>query len=344
LPFSCTPKAGKTIREMVSFLDLNQVVLAACACCSLDQVCYSCTYQRIRCKQNFGLFDLQLPTPLPADVVTGNNDWPILAEFVNIREQCAWVHRDDSVAATSKATALIAAAVAKIRIAASKSFESMPIERSVMILGGGEAAGICRDHLQIQNIVVRQSNIHPSQIQRANGNYAIRQNGHTWTAASMVLAPREPSEAEALISAFGTDSHQPRIRSIWGGLETHLPGVFYCDPGEDRSVTGAAAAARVSAWLGRCSRPVSPNVAVVDNHLCRACQSCVDTCEFGAPHLVGEEENRSAWVDPNICTGCGICAAQCPSGAITAGYASDDQLSVMIEAILADGETFDEHR
>jgi heterodisulfide reductase subunit A len=83
---------------------------------------------------------------------------------------------------------------------------------------------------------------------------------------------------------------------------------------------------------------------VVDNHLCRACQGCVDTCEFGAPHLVGEEENRSAWVDPNICTGCGICAAQCPSGAITAGYASDDQLAVMIKAILADGETFDEHR
>ena len=63
LPFSCTHEAGKTISEMVSFLDLNQVVLAACACCSLDQVCYSCTYQRIRCKQNFGLFDPQLPTP-----------------------------------------------------------------------------------------------------------------------------------------------------------------------------------------------------------------------------------------------------------------------------------------
>ncbi|MGD8648425.1 MAG: FAD-dependent oxidoreductase [Desulfobacterales bacterium] len=334
LPFSCIPEAGKTINDMVSFLNLNQVVLAACACCSLDQVCYSCTYQRIRCKQNFGLFDPQLPTPLPENVVTRKNDWPIMAEFVNIREQCAWVHRDDPVAATSKATALTAAAVAKIQIAASKSFESMPIERSAMILGGGEAAGICRDHLQIQNIVVRQSDTHPSHIQRANGHYAIRQNGHTWTAASMVLAPREPSEAEALISTFGTGSHQPRIRSVWGGLETHLPGVFYCDPGEDRSVTGAAAAARVSAWLGRCSRPISPNVAVVDNHLCRACQSCVDTCEVGAPQLVGEEESRSAWVDPDICTGCGTCAAQCPSGAITAGYASDDQLSVMIETIL----------
>ena len=160
----------------------------------------------------------------------------------------------------------------------------------------------------------------------------------------MVLAPREPAEAKALIKTFGTDSHQPRIRSIWGGLETHLPGVFYCDPGTDGSVAGAAAAARVSAWLGRCSNPVNLNVAVVDAHLCRACQSCVDTCEFGAPHIVGQEENRSARVDLNICTGCGTCAAHCPSGAITAGYASDKQLAVMIEAILADGEKLDENR
>jgi NADPH-dependent glutamate synthase beta subunit-like oxidoreductase/formate hydrogenlyase subunit 6/NADH:ubiquinone oxidoreductase subunit I len=336
LPFSCTHEAGQTISEMVSYLDLNQFVLAACACCSLDQVCYSCTFQRIRCKQNFGLFDPQLPTPRSVEVVTGECDWPIMAEFVNIREQCAWVHRDDPSAATSKATALIAAAVAKVQSAASKSLESMPIERSVLILGGGEAAGICQDHLQIQNIDVRQSKTQTPQIQRANGSYAIRQNGYTWTAASMVLAPRDPSEAEALITAFGTASHQPRIRSIWGGLETHLPGVFYCDPGADGSVAGAAAAARVSAWLGRCSSPAKSNVAVVEAHLCRACQSCVDTCEFGAPHIVGQEENRNAWVDPNICTGCGTCAALCPSGAITAGYASDKQLAAMIEAILAD--------
>jgi heterodisulfide reductase subunit A-like polyferredoxin len=344
LPFSCTHEAGQTISKMVSFLDLNQVVLAACACCSLDQVCYSCTFQRIRCKQNFGLFDPQLPTPLPEDVVTGGFDWPIMAEFVNIREQCAWVHRDDPLAATSKATALIAAAIAKVQSAESKILESMPIERSVLILGGGEAAGICRDHLQIQNIVVRQLNTHPTQIRRANGSYAIQQNGYTWTAAAMVLAPREPSEAEALKTAFGPDSHQPRIRTIWGGLETHLPGVFYCDHGIDGSVAGAAAAARVSAWLGRCSSPAKPNVAVVDAHLCRACQSCIDTCEFGAPHIVGQDENRSAWVDPNICTGCGTCAVHCPSGAITAGYASDKQLAVMIEAILADEVKTDENR
>lgn len=344
LPFSCTHEAGNIISEMVSCLDLNSVVLAACACCSLDQVCYSCTFQRLRCKQNFGLFDLLPPMPSPVQADTGRPDGPVMVEFVNIREQCAWVHRDDPPAATAKAFDLIAATVAKIQNAPSKFPESPPVERSVLILGGGQAAEVCRDHLQMRHITVRQTNAHPSRIRRENGCYAVRQNGHTQTAAAMVLTPREPSEAEALVNAFGSESHQPRLHSTWGGLETHLPGVFYCDPGADDALTGAAAAARAAAWLGRCSSQVKPHAAVVDAHLCRACQSCVETCEFGAPHIVGPADDRSAWVDPGVCAGCGTCAAQCPSGAITAGYASDQQLAVMIAAILTEEAMIDENK
>jgi coenzyme F420-reducing hydrogenase delta subunit len=35
-----------------------------------------------------------------------------------------------------------------------------------------------------------------------------------------------------------------------------------------------------------------------------------------------------------ICTGCASCAAQCPSGAITAGDATDEQLEAMLAAVL----------
>lgn len=344
LTFSCTPEASKTIAEMVSSLDLNHAVLAACACCSLDQVCYSCTYQRVRCKQNLGLFDPPGLTQQPSAFAAAENCWPITTEFVNIREQCAWVHSDDPPAATSKAAALISAAAAKMRMASLKSFEPQTIDRSILIVGGGEAAFACRDHLQNQDIDIRQLDAQVSRIWRTDGRYAVRQNGYTWTAQSIVLAPREPSQADGLITAFGMDSHQPRTRSMWGGLETHLPGVFYCEPEADGLLVGAAAAARVSAWLGSCSGRVKPNIAVVDVYRCRACQTCMDICEFGAPQLVGQEPDQNAWVDPNICTGCGTCAAHCPSGAIAAGYASDEQLTVMIEAILANGERLDENR
>jgi heterodisulfide reductase subunit A-like polyferredoxin len=344
LPFSCSPEAGKNFAEMVSSFDLTHVVLAACACCSLDQVCYSCTYQRVRCKQNLGLFDPPGLTQQPPAFAAAQNSWPLLTEFVNIREQCAWVHCNDPPAATNKAKALITGAAAKLRMTSSKSIESQAIERSVLIAGSGEAAFACRDHLQNRDIDVRQLSAQVARIWRTNGRYAIEQNGYTWTAESIVLAPQEPSEANDLISAFGTDSHQPRIQSTWGGLESHLPGVFYCGPQADGLLVGAAAAARVSAWLGRCSGRVKPNNAVVDVYRCRACQTCMDICEFGAPQLVGQEPNHNAWVDPNICTGCGTCAANCPSGAITAGYSSDEQLTAMVEAILTDGDKLDENR
>jgi heterodisulfide reductase subunit A len=75
--------------------------------------------------------------------------------------------------------------------------------------------------------------------------------------------------------------------------------------------------------------------AVVDPARCRACATCVDICEFGAPELVGEDGQRTSWIDPQICNGCGTCAAHCPSGAIRAGYAAVDQIETMITTLLA---------
>ena len=341
LPFSCTPEADQTMAEMVSSSDLSQVVLAACACCNLDQVCFSCTYQRVRCKQNLGLFDSAEWPQLPNVLKAPETCWPVRTEFVNIREQCAWVHPNDPAEATAKAAALIAAAVAKLRRPTSKQIKPPAIQRSALILGSGEASGTCREHLGKHDIITRQLDARVARIWRTAGRFAVRQNGDTWTAESIVLAPRDPLEADGLITTFGTDAHRPRIRSRWGGLETHLPGVFYCEPATDSSLVGAAAAARVCAWLGRCSGRVNPNIAVVDEYRCRACHTCMDICVFGAPQLVGQESDQNAWIDPYICTGCGTCAAHCPSGAISAGYASDEQLAAMIEAILADGEQHD---
>jgi coenzyme F420-reducing hydrogenase delta subunit len=48
---------------------------------------------------------------------------------------------------------------------------------------------------------------------------------------------------------------------------------------------------------------------------------------------MGTEPDCFCRIDPVICQGCGSCAAQCPSGAITAGYATDAQLEAMVDAI-----------
>jgi heterodisulfide reductase subunit A len=97
---------------------------------------------------------------------------------------------------------------------------------------------------------------------------------------------------------------------------------------------GAAAAGRAAAWLGRAAENAFPTAAVVDAARCRACGTCVEICELGAPELVGDGSQRAAWIDPLICAGCGVCAAHCPSCAITAGYSSGEQLEAMLDAVL----------
>jgi NADPH-dependent glutamate synthase beta subunit-like oxidoreductase/coenzyme F420-reducing hydrogenase delta subunit/ferredoxin len=97
IDFACHPEGNAAIRAALSAHDLPGGVLAACSCCALDQVCYSCTTQRTRCKEQLGVWDDLNGLPL---------------QFVNVREQCAFVHRDDPAAATLKAGDLIAASLA----------------------------------------------------------------------------------------------------------------------------------------------------------------------------------------------------------------------------------------
>jgi NADPH-dependent glutamate synthase beta subunit-like oxidoreductase/coenzyme F420-reducing hydrogenase delta subunit/NAD-dependent dihydropyrimidine dehydrogenase PreA subunit len=333
LPFSCTTEALAEIQNKVQIFDLNRMTLGACACCSLDQICYSCTYQRVRCKTHLGLYEFRENNSPPAGHLKAGFLPPSAVELVNIREQCAWAHRENPDAATAKAVALISAAVAKNQTLSGKLLEYQTQEHSALILGSGRAALTCRELLRTQGIAVHDFGGPPSRIRRANGNYSVTQNNAEWTAAGVVLAPCDSAEADRLRNAFGDAPYRPRSRFRRQGLETTRPGVFYCDPALDSSTVGAAATAKVSAWLGQCSKPPEFHNAVVAPHRCRACSTCVEICEFGAPRLMGDEPSRFSWIDPLICQGCGACAAQCPSGAIAAGYATDTQLENMIDAI-----------
>jgi NADPH-dependent glutamate synthase beta subunit-like oxidoreductase/formate hydrogenlyase subunit 6/NADH:ubiquinone oxidoreductase subunit I len=139
LAFSCSSKGVKAIDAATETHNLDRIILAACSCCSIDQVCYSCTYQRVRCKDSLKLYShLETPNPLsprhPAAKI----------ELVNIREQCAWVHGNDPKAATVKATALIAGTVnvARLRIGLNYAGDSYSIA-SVVDASRCRACGTC---------------------------------------------------------------------------------------------------------------------------------------------------------------------------------------------------------
>ncbi len=334
LPFSCSTDANQVIRDAVDTHNLNRLVLAGCTCCPIDQVCYSCTYQRVRCKSNLGLF-----SPLLQETSDTNGAARLARmEFVNIREQCALVHVQDPQAATLKASAMVAAAVARVQAAPINLVGVPSIIRSAIILGNGLAGQVCQHTLTNYGIDVQQIASIPTQVLRAGGNYIVRlDNQKTGTtshkASAMILVPKDTQEAEAIAIAFGRERRRPTVHPAWGGLETHRPGVFYCDPDGDPEIVGAAAAARLTAWLGRMENR-SPIAAVVDPERCRGCKTCVDACEFGAPGLIEVNGQYTSWIDPAICTGCGTCAAQCPSGAISAGCSTDIQINAMLGAIL----------
>ena len=335
LPFSCTPEGAETIHAAVAAHNLTRLVLAACSCCNFDQVCYSCTYQRIRCKTNLGL----LPNHQSTNYQSPNYQFPniptpnVPTEMVNIREQCAWAHADDPRAATSKALLLVSAAVARVRTALPRSVERPPIERSVVVVGNGAAAQASTQALARQGLAVQEVQDLPDGVQHREGRYVVSRDGRSWSATAVVLAP-SPDQAGPLQDVFRLADGGAEAQRAWSEVDTSRPGVFYCPPALDPEQVGRAAAARVAAWLGQVVRRRLPTAAFVDAARCRACNTCVEVCEYGAPRLVGEEPARRSWIDPALCQGCGTCAAHCPSGAITAGYSTDAQLEAMLEELL----------
>jgi coenzyme F420-reducing hydrogenase delta subunit/ferredoxin len=333
---ACLPEAGEMIQRRVSTHNLNRVLMAACACCSLDQVCFSCTYQRVRCKHNLGLFN-HLSNELHQ---TGHSDLveslpPVAFEFVNIREHCAWVHADQPEAATAKASIMVAAAIQKLGAWFLRTPKSAGIDRSVLIVGHSPAADICRELLNRQDIRIDYTPQRPSRIWRADAHYMASKDASTWRVAAVVMAPEDAGEAQLLQSAFDHRSSQIMINDESMTVDTRLPGVFFCDPDFDGTTTGAAAAGKVAAWLGRAFAPPLPIAAWVDPNRCRACNTCAEACEYGAPQLVGEEFKRHSWIDPMICLGCGTCVSLCPSDAICAGYTTDDQMDAIIKTALS---------
>jgi heterodisulfide reductase subunit A len=68
---------------------------------------------------------------------------PYLFEFVNIREQCSWVHMHEPEAATEKAKALIRMGVARAKLLEPQEEIEVEVLPSALIIGGGIAGMTC---------------------------------------------------------------------------------------------------------------------------------------------------------------------------------------------------------
>jgi len=108
--FTCSEPGQLEIKEDVKNLGLNRVVVAACS-----PRMHEITFRK-------------------AIAEAGLN--PYLLQIANIREQCSWVHEDGN---TEKAKALIHAAVQRANLLEALERKEVPVNPSVLVIGGGIA-------------------------------------------------------------------------------------------------------------------------------------------------------------------------------------------------------------
>jgi heterodisulfide reductase subunit A2 len=110
--FMCSDPGQELIQKDIRELKLNRVVVAACS-----PLMHENTFRK-------------------AVEVAGMNRY--LFEMANIREQVSWVTIDPK-AATTKAAALVRAAVARVRFQQPLEMRRVPITRRVLVVGAGIA-------------------------------------------------------------------------------------------------------------------------------------------------------------------------------------------------------------
>ncbi len=363
--YACSDDGALEIRLMALQHELSHVIVAACACCGLEQICFSCSDRRMECKRKL--------------LKTGQADG-LSYEFVNIREHCAWVHADDPERAFVKAKALIRGALARVKRAGGRERGALTIRQNAVVIGGGmaglaaasaiarrgisvtllrlagpraEGEGAEKEPLLAQVRRLRAKIMEGVQIEDIGGpvgafTIAGRENGVPFTVKSGTViadwsAPAMKDLPEALKRALGGG---PEVVDASPPIEpdpvvSRIPGIFRCGLGgegasiDGASAEGAAAALKAWAFLRRRKVSIPETVVTVDPLVCRGCGTCVEVCEFGAPSLVGKGAGGFVSViDEGRCRGCGTCAARCPSGAITQSALSDEQLLAAVEAML----------
>jgi NADPH-dependent glutamate synthase beta subunit-like oxidoreductase/NAD-dependent dihydropyrimidine dehydrogenase PreA subunit len=119
----CTEYGAQQIKAMAAEEKLGSLVIAACRCCNLEQICFSCTEQRVRCQEYLGRYL--------------GSDHSAVVEFVNIREQCAWVHSDNPAEATRKAIEIVGSGIARAQDTLPLIRTERPITEGALVISIG---------------------------------------------------------------------------------------------------------------------------------------------------------------------------------------------------------------
>ncbi|MCK9407372.1 MAG: CoB-CoM heterodisulfide reductase HdrA2 [Methanothrix sp.] len=268
LQFSCSDIGQEQIQKDIAEYKLDRIVVAACSP------------------------RLHEPTFRRAIAKAGLN--PYMLEMANIREQCSWVHMDLPAMATEKAKDLISMAVAKAALLQPLEQEQIPVNKDVLVVGGG-VAGIAAA------LDLADAGFHVFLVERRPtiGGY-------------MALLTDVFPTNDCSICVLG-----PKMSEVF-----NHPNITLYTYSEVLGVEGSVGNFTVSG---------AHRARYVDPVLCKGCiNECADVCPVEVPNDydfgIGKRKAiyvpypqavpLSACVDPKACIGCGRCVESCPTQAV----------------------------
>lgn len=123
------------------------------------------------------------------------------------------------------------------------------------------------------------------------------------------------------------EEHAPRGIFVAGSV--HWPATI-----TESIVQGYGAASRAFDLIREGKVVRSGLVAQVRQEFCRGCGRCEEACGHAAAQLSRDDDGmKTAEIVPVQCVGCGVCVGVCPSGAITLGEMSPQQVDMTIDAV-----------
>lgn len=276
IKYACSDSGLKEIAEAIKEYELDRIVIAACS-----PKLHEHTFRRL---------------------LEENGLNPFMLVIANIREQCSWVHT--GVEANLKARDLIRMAVAKARTLKPLEKVKIPVNRSVLVIGGG-IAGISASLLLANFTKVYLVEKSPT----IGGHMALLNEVFPTNDCSICILA-------------------PKMSEVW-----KHPNIEVITNAEVKEVKG---------FVGNFRVKVVKHPRFVDEDKCKGCiEYCSKACPVYIPDEmrkaiylpIPQAIPMCAVIDTQHCIGCMLCVSACPEDAINFEQ-KDEEIKLEVGAII----------